>query len=434
MDSIDNFPNLVVETILKLCRVCESSTISVDMMLDHDHKFALKFQNITGVMITGTGGLPTTLCEVCANQLAISFDFKKKCEEAEVKWRKILLNDVMSLSEPVLNVEQVKEEQYTDIENEEHIISNDKVEKRVILPRKSICNKKSSDTKHELCAKFECETCSTPFTAKDDYNEHIKIHGRKRFKCAQCSKWFQYKYLLNCHQKERCGENVIKYNCEFCLQCYSNRNNLKRHIAERHEGLKPFECETCGKCFSQKTVLASHRLVHIDTYEFCCDDCPKKFKLEKQLYEHKQIHLPMEQRDPAFAAKPPRNQVKICVCSYCGKISKSLASHYNHIRTHTNETPFACKSCPKQFRCKTGLISHELIHSDQKPYKCKICGACFRQIAHLKTHNLLRHIKLKNFTCVICSKPFALKGLLTQHMKTHKDRRTSVDIHGNDDT
>ncbi|XP_053691388.1 zinc finger protein OZF-like [Sabethes cyaneus] len=433
---VDDFgEDLLVETILTMCRVCEASNVYVDM-LDNDHKLALKFQDVTGVAVSDNAGLPTTLCKDCAKQLEISFDFKRKCKESEAKWRKILLGDQVNITEdepePAL-IKEVKEEPYSDSEEEEDT-SNDECETLVGIPKKTGVQKVSYEIKNIGGAKFECGTCHAKFNDKNDYSKHIKIHGRKRFQCSQCSKWFQYKYLLICHQNERCGENAVKYNCEFCLQWYSNRNNLKRHISERHEGLKPFKCETCGKSFSQKTVLASHRLVHINSYEFRCDECPKKFKLEKQLYQHKQIHLPVEQRDPAFIAKPPRNQVRISVCSYCGKISKSIASHYNHIRTHTNEMPYACKSCPKKFRCKTGLTCHELIHSDQKPHKCNTCGASFRQLAHLKTHNLLRHIKVKKFACVICSKLFALKGLLTQHMRTHKDHRSSVDTSDHDDS
>ncbi|XP_058452558.1 gastrula zinc finger protein XlCGF57.1-like [Malaya genurostris] len=406
--------SLALEAISGLCRICEDSNTALDILQDQKHKLAFKLNNVAGVKVTSGDGLPTSLCDHCIKQLNLTFEFKQRCERAEAKWHNLFLesqtND-MKIEPELVNIKK----EYT----EAHIETPKTKQNKTGIHHIRNSRKLKTNENVKKISKYNCETCSEVFEGKDDYNQHIKIHGSQRFQCQTCSKWFKHKYLLKDHREERCG-NLVKFHCKICFQWYSNRANLKRHVLEQHEGIKPFECETCGKRFSQKTVLQSHRLVHQD-YAFRCDQCSKQFKLEKFLLQHKQSHLAPELRDPDIVSKQSRNQVKICICPYCGKISRTLAVHNDHVRTHTKETPFACEFCSKKFKSKSALISHQLIHTGKKPHSCKACGASFRQLAHLKTHNLLRHLKEKKFSCVICSKAFALKGNLTQHMKIHKD-------------
>ncbi|XP_058821547.1 zinc finger protein 383-like [Topomyia yanbarensis] len=415
MDNL-SLKKLSVEAIRGLCRICETSDITLDIVQEQELNLASKLYSVTGVKVNLADGLPTSLCGSCVKQLNLTYEFKERCVRSEAKWRKFVMdnqkNDVKVEPEMIEIKEEYNRDHFEENDNEVSVSSS-----------KINAHKSSKDEIFRKRSKYNCETCGEAFNGKEDYNKHIKTHGSQRFQCQKCSKWFKHKYLLKDHREERC-ENLVKLHCKTCFQWYSNRANLRRHVLEQHEGLKPFECETCGKRFTQKTVLQSHRLVH-QAYTFSCEHCPKQFKLEKLLLQHKQTHLPPELRDPDIVRRP-RNQVKICICPYCGKISRSLAVHNDHVRTHTKETPFACEFCPKKFKSKSALISHQLIHTGKKPHTCKTCGASFRQQAHLKTHNLLRHIKEKKFACVICSKAFALNGNLTQHMKIHKDTLPNV--------
>ncbi|XP_052871314.1 zinc finger protein 558-like, partial [Anopheles cruzii] len=73
-----------------------------------------------------------------------------------------------------------------------------------------------------------------------------------------------------------------------------------------------------------------------------------------------------------------------------------------HIRTHTDETPYACKTCDRSFRSSKHLRKHSFTrlshlnnhirtHTLEKPYVCKICDQAFRS-----SSNLGRHKKIHN--------------------------------------
>jgi uncharacterized Zn-finger protein len=46
--------------------------------------------------------------------------------------------------------------------------------------------------------------------------------------------------------------------CKICEKILSNKSNLRKHIKEVHEKLKPFECLHCKKGFGVKQHLTYH--------------------------------------------------------------------------------------------------------------------------------------------------------------------------------
>ncbi|XP_031624954.1 zinc finger protein 37-like [Contarinia nasturtii] len=65
-----------------------------------------------------------------------------------------------------------------------------------------------------------------------------------------------------------------------------------------------------------------------------------------------------------------------------------------HIRRHTEEKPYQCDHCKKQFIRKDYLTSHIRIHTGEKPFQCDQC-----------------------------KKRFIHRNTLHLHMRTHKDSR-----------
>eukprot|EP00039_Didymoeca_costata_P024573 m.10704 g.10704 ORF g.10704 m.10704 type:complete len:800 (-) comp4307_c0_seq1:73-2472(-) len=85
----------------------------------------------------------------------------------------------------------------------------------------------------------------------------------------------------------------------------------------------------------------------------------------------------------------------LCSKVGCKKFFPSHSQCVMHIRTHTGENPFQCKTCGKQFNQKGNLVRHMRTHSKEKPFKCDSCGKSFSQKQNLQVH-IKTHSKQKN--------------------------------------
>lgn len=291
-------------------------------------------------------------------------------------------------------------------------------------------------------SRFRCDTCAAVLPTFTALNEHKKSHGKQRYQCPTCSKWFSKRYHLKNHETIHAPDAGAQYPCPECTKCYSNRGNLERHVRVFHQQQRAYVCPECGKSFSQSSILKQHLAVHTSAKDWSCDLCAKRFKTREYLQLHRNRHVPVHpsQRKTAKAttATPtlpkkqrsatsttavtaPRTRTRakqICHCQFCGKQSNSVALHVSHMRTHTGEKPYECELCHKRFSFQQSLKTHRLLHSGEKPYRCDECGQQFRQIGHLTGHRLT-HSGRRQHACAYCPKAFALRGNLTVHMRMH---------------
>lgn len=192
---------------------------------------------------------------------------------------------------------------------------------------------KSDTSSPKMKRSSKCDTCGETFFVLAEFNKHIKTHGKNRYQCLVCNRWFAKKYLLNAHQKTHSG--IKSHECNLCQKRYTNQGNLDRHIRVFHRKERQHTCTTCQKTFSQLSILRSHQAVHVAERQFCCDVCQNKFKTEVHLKLHKKRHMPTEYRPkrkyvaPKKAYKPPK---KLCVCNECGNRFTSVALLRSHMQ------------------------------------------------------------------------------------------------------
>lgn len=307
-------------------------------------------------------------------------------------------------------------EEYIEIEEIQY---SSEVDDAIETPKDTEEPRVSSTTSTQQRNKmFVCDTCNESFSVFSLFNSHKKSHGKQRYQCPICNRWFSKRYHLKNHQVVH--ENQKQFNCTKCEKRYTNQGNLDRHVRVFHNQEKAHFCDYCGKGFSQSSILRQHYAVHVEDRNFQCDLCQKFYKTQEYLNLHKMRHLPMEQRPPSakIRNRKYKAQKQVTYCSYCGKQSNSLALHQSHMRTHTGEKPFECFECQKRFSFQQSLKSHVLLHTGERPYKCQECGLKFRQIGHLQGHKLT-HSGLKTHHCSVCKKSFSLRGNLTVHMRLH---------------
>ncbi|XP_046405049.1 zinc finger protein 37-like [Ischnura elegans] len=80
--------------------------------------------------------------------------------------------------------------------------------------------------------------------------------------------------------------------------------------------------------------------------------------------------------------------------------------------------PFNCSVCNKSFPLRSGLSNHMRSHKERKRYPCTICSKSFASKSRITKH-LRTHTDEKPFSCSDCMKSFSFKGNLMRHLRTH---------------
>ena len=75
------------------------------------------------------------------------------------------------------------------------------------------------------------------------------------------------------------GQHSKMFQCEFCGKSYLFKPNLKKHINNKHKGIK-YKCEHCDKTFKDKQELNLHRDNTHEGKKYKCSKC-EKYRVSK---------------------------------------------------------------------------------------------------------------------------------------------------------
>jgi KRAB domain-containing zinc finger protein len=235
--------------------------------------------------------------------------------------------------------------------------------------------------------------------------------------------------------------NAKLFSCPQCSKTFDNKSKLDRHLIS-HTGDKPFGCQFCDKSFPKSWILGVHRRkFHAEeatnssveqdasvvkkTRLLNCQYCCKFFEYKSTLNQHMRVHT---------GEKPYS-------CTVCGKsfaLRHQLVVHHHNIHaeevgvnadnlgeqdmSRVSQTKlFSCQQCSKFFACKYRLDQHMTVHTGEKQYMCTWCGKSFAR-KHLLKQHMRAHTGEKPYSCGVCGKSFAWRyQLVVHHQNIHAE-------------
>ncbi|XP_024154268.1 zinc finger protein 687b isoform X2 [Oryzias melastigma] len=205
-----------------------------------------------------------------------------------------------------------------------------------------------------------------------------------------------------------------------------------------------FKCPECQAQFSGKAELVTHFQLIRGAPNSTCTQCSPPMMLpnscavsaHQRVHKHKAPHVCPECGGIARQASFQTHLEEACLhfarrigyrCSSCQVVFGGLNSIKSHIQTAHCEVFHKCPSCPMAFKSSPSAQSHI---SSQHPaltggqakmiYKCVMCDTVFTQkpllYMHFDTH--LAKQKVHVFKCPDCTKLYAQKGSMMEHIKS----------------
>uniref|UniRef100_A0A8C5D9Q9 Zinc finger protein 532-like n=1 Tax=Gouania willdenowi TaxID=441366 RepID=A0A8C5D9Q9_GOUWI len=260
----------------------------------------------------------------------------------------------------------------------------------------------------------------------------ISLHSRG-FKCLECGDSFALEKSLTQHHERRsvqievtcnkCAKSLVFYNkCQ--LLFHARDHNDKVVVMQgSHLILKPIPADKMISAMNSSglsiDLTSEVKVITPQTHGKVSQTASQTAVISAPCSAPVVAALPLEDD----ASKLCRHSLKCLECNVMFQDESSLAMHYQQaVKSRGQKT---CTICQMLLPNQCSFLSHQRIHQHKSPYICPECGASCCSVnfqSHVtKTclHYTRRVCYWVNYMCSMCNIVFTMQSLIVSHLDQH---------------
>lgn len=357
------------------------------------------FESCSGFRVDSSD--PQYICDKCASELLIAFQFKEKCKETQHELWNLLEKCVQPMVQPLVKIEHVE----VKIEEDEEEIKTEDMADAHYEEDNSVSEeeeKESLGTNNRI----SCDLCRKRYRSRAYVLQHCnqKHKDERRHECPHCNQkqFLQFLdfHMKRCSKREKESSRDKKSLCPICGELMP-QYHIKWHAEKEQTAQNPFICDICGnKLYTKSGVIMHMQTQHLKIL-INCRHCPEKFRTRQLLDTHLRLCHP-----------DVKSLLKCKLCDYTTIYTPNMRTHK---KNHAGKRPHKCNVCHREFNEPNKLKNHMATHSDARPFACEVCGATFKIRKTLNVHRKIH--QGHDYECPVCQRTFSSNQLMLQHVK-----------------